>query len=172
MLLAQYLEEAASVSSDDIGTIYQQAKTIAKNNEEVFFHYGRSIDKQIQLLTGEQQLQHSDLVVHTCVYYLRSIINGPTHLHHCLPRMLTIWLDFAQVVHEALVTKTDKSGERLALLNNADKNLEKILQTLKQWLKQSQLCHPIHQYIPPRQHPIYPRLLWAFGSCHRSSIHS
>ena len=140
--LAQYLEEAANVSSDGIGAIYQQARTIARNNEHVSFRCGRSIDKQIQELNGEQQLQHSELIHHTVITYLRSIMNGPTHLHHCLPRMLTIWLDFAQVVHNALeVDKTSKSPERLALLNNADKNLDRILIAVKSWLKQSPLYY-------------------------------
>ena len=157
MLLAEYLEEAANVSSDGIGAIYQQAKTIAGNNEEVFFRYGRSIDKQIQTLSEEQQLDHSELVFHTCGNYLRSIMNGPTYLHHCLPRLLTIWLDFAEVVHKAVLeNKANKASDRISLLNNADKNLEKICQTVKKCMKQlpdfylltalpqivSRICHP------------------------------
>ena len=60
---------------------------------------------------------------------------GPTHLHHCLPRMLSLWLDFANVVEE-YVKKKGKDPVMLATVNMASKHLDKIVMSVKSWRKQ------------------------------------
>jgi len=136
LLLAKYMEEAANVSNDVILAIYNEVKLLAKN-EDIYFYTGRSIDKQIQaVMTDEQLLSHADLVSHTCAMYLRSMTLGPSHLHHSLPRMLSLWLDFADVVME-FTNKKGKDQMMIATVNMATKTLEKIATSVKSWRKQT-----------------------------------
>eukprot|EP00092_Neocalanus_flemingeri_P036099 GFUD01039303.1.p1 GENE.GFUD01039303.1~~GFUD01039303.1.p1 ORF type:complete len:867 (+),score=277.66 GFUD01039303.1:193-2601(+) len=135
LLLAKYMEEAANVSNDTVMAIYSEAKSLAKTNEDVFFASARSVDKQIQRFSDEQQLSHADLISYTCILYMRAMMTGPTHLHHCLPRMLSLWLDFADVVVE-FTNKKGKDPIMVATVNMASKQLDKIVTTVKIWRKQ------------------------------------
>merc|ERR1719427_1680445 len=135
LLVAKYMEEAANVSNETVMALYGEAKNLAKSNEDVFFAYGRSIDKQIQKLTDEQQLSHADLISHTCLLYMRAMMTGPTHLHHCLPRMLSLWLDFAEIVVD-FTNKKGKDQILVATVNMASKQLDKIVVSVKSWRKQ------------------------------------
>ena len=135
LLLAKYMEEAANESNNVISDIYNEVKLLAKN-EDVYFCSARSMDKQLQGMKDEQLLSHADPVFHTCAYYLSSMTLGPTHLHHSLPRMLSLWLDFADVVME-FTNKKGKDQIMIATVNMATKYLEKITTSVKSWRKRT-----------------------------------
>ena len=135
LLLAKYMEEAANVSNDGIMAIYNEVKLLAKN-EDIYFYSARSIDKQIQSMSGEKHLSHADLISHTCCMYLRSMQLGPLHLHHSLPRLLSLWLDFADVVME-FTNKKGKDQIMITTVNMATKCLDKIATSVKGWRKQT-----------------------------------
>ena len=71
LLLAKYQEESKSIASEEVRNIYNQLRSYCKTEEEVHFQYSTSVDKQIQKLSPEQQLQHAELVYHTCIGYIR-----------------------------------------------------------------------------------------------------
>ena len=155
LLLAKYYEESKSVSHETINLIFNQLKQYSKSDEEIFFRYAQSMDKQIQRLSPEQQIQHAELFHHTIVSYIKSIYHGPTYIQYCLPRMLTLWLDYT----EMLVTMTKQKGKDMktnAALNEACKTMNKFMATSSSWRKMipsyyfltslpqlvSRLCHP------------------------------
>ena len=132
LLLAKYLEESRSVSSEEVSSIYSQIKLFSKTDEEVYFSYARSLDKQIQRLSPEQQIQHADLIYHTIIGYIRSIHNGPTYIHHALPRMLTLWLDYTEVIENFTKTK-GKDVKFIASLSNASNNMDQFIDQYSKW---------------------------------------
>ena len=155
LLLAKYYEESKSVSHETISLIFNQLKQYNKHDSEVFFRYAQSMDKQIQKLSPEQQIQHADLFHHTIIGYIKSIYNGPTYIQYCLPRMLTLWLDFTEMLYTLLKQK-GKDMKTNAALNEACNTMDKFLSTAPAWRKMipsyyfltalpqlvSRLCHP------------------------------
>jgi len=131
LLLARYVEEAANVSSDIVNKYFQEAKEISKHNEHVFFHQARSIDKQINKFSEEQFLNHGDLVVQMAIMYLRTLMLGPTYLYHSLPRLLSVWLDYASQVHDFSAVK-NKDPISIGILEMANRGLKKINQSMTQ----------------------------------------
>ena len=142
LLLAQYQEEAASISMEEVGKIYSQAKSIAPNNDEVYYLFARSIDKQLQNLSWDEILQHSHLVLCTCAYYNKSLMNGPTYLHHCLPRLLTLWLEYADTVESRRrESNVKKNRLEVALVADNVKNLGKLVNSMKVGLSELPLYY-------------------------------
>ena len=155
LLLAKYQEESKSIASEKVRNMYNQLKSYCKTDEEVHFQYSTSVDKQIQKLGPEQQLQHAELVYHTCIGYIRSMQHGPAHLHYCLPRLLTLWLDFTENI-EDFVKKKGKTVTLSATIEHASGIFERFLSNYSQWktyipdyffltaLPQlvSRICHP------------------------------
>ena len=41
---------------------------------------------------------HGDKVYHIISFYAKSVIFGSTHLHHSMPRLLSLWLDYGSRV--------------------------------------------------------------------------
>ena len=155
LLLAKYQEESKGISSEAVRNIYNQLKSYCKTDEEVHFQYASSVDKQIQKLNPEQQLQQPELVYHTCIGYIRSMQHGPTHLYYCLPRLLTLWLDFTENIEE-FVKKKGKTIMLSSTIEHASSVFDKFIANYSQWknyipdyfyltaLPQlvSRICHP------------------------------
>ena len=151
LLLAKYMEEAANVSTERISKIYSNTKLLvwsAKSKEEVFFNYAQSLDKQIQKLyeqrSKEEVAGYAELISACIFAYCHGMKNGPTHLHHSLPRMLSLWLDFADLVTELLAKNKENKNSGAdptaqimtnSTLTRANEKLEAILVFLKKWIK-------------------------------------
>lgn len=136
ILLACYLDESKSVSEDDVSTIFKETKLMTKSGdgEELYFHYAWHLDKIYANVTPEQLIQHSDHFYYTCIYYLRSIHSGPKHLHHCLPRMLSKWFNFAEVLAK-MSEKKGKSPFEVAKVSAASGILKKFIDNNSSWGK-------------------------------------
>jgi serine/threonine-protein kinase ATR len=125
LLLARYVEEAASVSNENVKKYFDHAKELSKTSDEIFYHQAKFFDKQCQKMTPEQMINQSEVVTHAALIYLRSLRCGPSYLDECMPRLLTIWLDFAENIHEASFSK-DKDPKSIAALHNASTQLSKL----------------------------------------------
>lgn len=122
---ARYVEEAANVSNENVKKYFDHAKEISKTSDEIFYYQAKFFDKQCQKMTPEQMINQSEVVTHAAIIYLRSLRCGPTYLDECMPRLLTIWLDFAEMIHEQSLAK-DKEPKALAALCNASAQLSKL----------------------------------------------
>ena len=163
MKLAQFLDESSSVSSDALQDIYQEVKLFirAGEGEELFFNFASFLDKQFRRCTPEQQIHNPDLIYYTCIYYLRSIHHGPRHVMVCLPRMLSVWLEFAEIIQKT--HKDQRSNPRspgstvpIHIINYANGILTKFIDNYTSWGKWipkyffltalpqlvSNICHP------------------------------
>ena len=61
-----------------------------------------SIDNGNNFTFETQVINQSEIIMHAALTYLRSLRYGPTFLDECMPRLLTIWLDFGAIIQEAL----------------------------------------------------------------------
>ena len=155
LLLARYVEEAASVSNENVKKYFDHARELSKTSDEIFYHQAKFFDKQCQKMTPEQMINQSEMVTYAALIYLRSLRCGPSYLDECMPRLLTIWLDFAEHIHDASFAK-DKDPKSIAALNNATTQLSKLNKSLYAYRTKvpayyfltafpqivSRICHP------------------------------
>ena len=140
LLLAQYLEEASSVGKETIQKTYMQAVALDRNSSEVFFHYARHMDKQVQNFDDNAMLGHADLLANTCTLYIKSMLKGPQHIHHCLPRMLSLWLDLAKVLQDGQ-SRRAKEPELALTLDHGNKHLVKLNTVIRHWAQKAPSYH-------------------------------
>ena len=90
MLLAKYAGEASAMSGNDILNHLKlaqiQSKDLKSSQEQVCYKLALFCD------LGESQSPKSAID-----YYGKSLHFGSRYLYHSLPRMLTLWLDYAKV---------------------------------------------------------------------------
>ena len=109
------MEDAASVGQEGIRKHFDHAKEIVKNSDEIFYYMAKFMDKKSAKMSADQSINQSEIVTHAALTYLRSMRFGPTYLDECMPRMLTIWLDFAATIQEALSSRNDNRLSCLCL---------------------------------------------------------
>ena len=129
LLLARYVEEAASVGQEAVRTYFDNAKDIVKNSDEIFYYQAKFMDKKSIKMTSDQIINQSEIVTHAALTYLRSLRYGPTFLDECMPRLLTIWLDFAATIQEAAQARS-KDVQQIAILDHATKQLARLNSTI------------------------------------------
>jgi serine/threonine-protein kinase ATR len=127
LLLARYVEGAASVGQEGIRKHFDHAKEIVKNSDEIFYYMAKFMDKKSMKMTPDQIINQSEIVTYAAMTYMRSMRFGPSFLDECMPRLLTIWLDFAATIQEAV---TSKNKESFQIIDHASKQLTKLNKTI------------------------------------------
>jgi len=130
LLLARYVEEAANVGQEGIMKYFDNAKDIVKNSDEIFYYLAKFYDRKSIKMNTEQMIHMSDIVTHAALTYLRSIRYGPTFLDECMPRLLTIWLDFAATIQDCCGDIKNKDVHYKTSLDYAMKQLNKLNSTI------------------------------------------
>merc|ERR550534_3478618 len=99
LLLARYVDEAATLCPEIIPSIYNEAKTIRSNTEDPFYFSARFFDKIIGKNYEESELDgRGEIIFHVISQYVRSLMHGCCHLHQSLARLLTLWMDYGSRV--------------------------------------------------------------------------
>ena len=156
LLLARYVEEAASVGHEGIRTHFEHAKDIVKTSDEIFYHQAKFMDKTSLKMSSDQVINQSEIMTHAALTYLRSLRFGPTFLDECMPRLLTIWLDFAATIQDALNSKERRNATSTQALEHAVRQLSKLNQAIQRTINKvptyyyltafpqivSRICHP------------------------------
>lgn len=160
LLLAEYSKDAAAGDFDGVSVLYQKAFSACPDSESTQYAVATFLD-------GDSWRRNSDQlnIVTVVRRYAGSLEFGSQHLHHSMPRLLTLWLDFTTALHSDQVKKlATKSRSSVStgkleeskevpgvspLIRTLNKELELLLQrgplyyfytALSQML--SRLCHP------------------------------
>ena len=132
-----------------------------RGDAESMFQYARQLDKVGVLpVQGEEGLMVGcgEAISSVCKVYTKATRFGAQHLHHCLPRIISIWLDFSATLYKARQRK-DKDMKLCAALDVDFKCLKKVDATLKDWGQAipsfylltaapqliSRICHPVEE---------------------------
>ena len=99
LLLARYVDQAATMCPEDVPRYYNEAKSIQTNAEDPLYYSGRYFDKIIGKNYEESELDgHGDIISHIITQYARSLLYGCNHLHQSLPRLLSVSSHLVQYV--------------------------------------------------------------------------
>ena len=131
LLLARYVDEAASYAPGTIIKYYEEARAMSKKSEEANYASATFFDKIIGKNYEAKDLDTRGSVVrHIIQLYGNSLTHGCDHLDQSLPRMLSLWFDFGSRYEENLKygAKGDhpKASERLKVIEDMGKHLKRI----------------------------------------------
>ncbi|CAK9833676.1 Serine/threonine-protein kinase atr [Anthophora retusa] len=152
LLYAKYNDETVNVDTDANIINYKEAIEVWREWEKSLLscaqYYESVIDRMVE---EEKDTRGRDLQVHTMNYYGKSLQYGCKYIHQSMPRMLTIWLDFAS----RATSRTNHLGhtEHDKLRDDALLKMTKIMEVYQErlpifmWLTAfsqlvSRICHP------------------------------
>ena len=131
-----------------------------EQDTEAMFRYARQMDKKVLDVQGEEGLMlgFGDVITNVIKIYTKATRMGAQHLHHCLPRIISIWLDFSATLHNAK-TRKDKDMKLCATIDSDIKSLGRVADLLREWGRVipsfylltaapqlvSRICHPVEE---------------------------
>ncbi|XP_076654433.1 serine/threonine-protein kinase ATR [Halictus rubicundus] len=151
LLYAKYNDETVNVDTDANIMNYKEAIEVWREWEKSLLSCAQYYESVIDRLSDEEKDKKGrDLQVHTMNFYGKSLQYGCKYIHQSMPRMLTIWLDFASRVtsRSTQISEEIRRYRRDALLK-----MTKIMEVYQErlpifmWLTAfsqlvSRICHP------------------------------
>lgn len=152
LLYAKYNDETVNVDTDANIMNYKEAIEVWREWEKSLLSCAQYYESVIDRMNDEEKDKKGrDLQVHTMNYYGKSLQYGCKYIHQSIPRMLTIWLDFAsRITSRSSLSRNDEFDKfrRDALLK-----MTKIMEVYQErlpifmWLTAfsqlvSRICHP------------------------------
>lgn len=124
---AKWLDELAHLLSAQIITQYERALQLGEGWSDAHYELANYYNKVLESQTTTQGLYEVYIVRHL----LFSLAYDGTYLCEAVPKALTIWLDFAQLVYKQ---PTDERLSKLKVINN---NVSKTNQKKQSWITQA-----------------------------------
>nr|XP_031832738.1 serine/threonine-protein kinase atr-like [Nomia melanderi] len=171
LLYAKYNDETVNVDTDANIMNYKEAIEVWREWEKSFLACAQYYESVIDRLSDEEKDKKGrDLQVHTMNFYGKSLLYGCKYIHQSMPRMLTVWLDFASRVrsrsHHSVNEEVEKY-QRDALLK-----MTKIMEVYQDrlpifmWLTAfsqlvSRICHPSTE-VQNTLYTILVKLIYAY----------
>ncbi|XP_060828354.1 serine/threonine-protein kinase atr-like [Bombus pascuorum] len=152
LLYAKYNDETVNVDTDANIINYKEAIEVWREWEKSLLFCAQYYESVIDRMSDEEKDSRGrDLQVHTMNYYGKSLQYGCKYIHQSMPRMLTIWLDFASRATSRSDSLND--GEQEKFRRDALLKMSKIMEVYHErlpifmWLTAfsqlvSRICHP------------------------------
>nr|XP_034192073.1 serine/threonine-protein kinase ATR [Osmia lignaria]XP_034192074.1 serine/threonine-protein kinase ATR [Osmia lignaria]XP_034192075.1 serine/threonine-protein kinase ATR [Osmia lignaria] len=152
LLYARYNDETVNVDTDANIINYKEAIEVWREWEKSLLYCAQYYESVIDRMTDEEKdTRGRDLQVHTMNYYGKSLQYGCKYIHQSMPRMLTIWLDFASRATSRPISYANSEQDKLR--KDALLKMTKIMEVYQErlpifmWLTAfsqlvSRICHP------------------------------
>ncbi|XP_046746064.1 serine/threonine-protein kinase ATR isoform X2 [Diprion similis] len=149
LLYAKYNDETLNVDTDGNISNYKEAIEVWRVWEKSLLSCARYYESIVDRMSDEERdVKGRDLQIHMMNYYGKSLQYGCKYIHQSMPRLLTIWLDFAS----RLQVSNGSSKIREDALTKMTKLVEVYLERLPtfMWLTAfsqlvSRICHPCRE---------------------------
>uniref|UniRef100_A0A158Q3S9 Serine/threonine-protein kinase ATR n=1 Tax=Dracunculus medinensis TaxID=318479 RepID=A0A158Q3S9_DRAME len=97
LLLADYELRSGSCSFEDLYIKYKALPHVAEPSEDLYYRVAIFFDNYICLKNGNVNTEKISLILRS---YTNVLAQGRSHIFHVMPRMLTVWLDYAEKLDE------------------------------------------------------------------------
>ncbi|KZC05824.1 Serine/threonine-protein kinase atr [Dufourea novaeangliae] len=152
LLYAKYNDETVNVDTDANIINYKEAIEVWREWEKSLLFCAQYYESVIDRMTDEEKDRRGrDLQVHAMNFYGKSLQYGCKYIHQSMPKMLTIWLDFASRVTSRSISYGSSELEKFR--RDALQKMTKIMEVYQErlpifmWLTAfsqlvSRICHP------------------------------
>ncbi|KAK2579409.1 hypothetical protein KPH14_003267 [Odynerus spinipes] len=153
LLFAKYNDETLNVDTDVNICNYKEAIEVWRAWEKSLLACAQYYESVVDRMTDEEKdIKGRDLQIHMMNYYGRSLQYGCKYIHQSMPKMLTIWLNFASRV-AARSSYYGRESEIDRLRQDCLSKMTKIMEVYQErlpifmWLTAfsqlvSRICHP------------------------------
>ncbi|XP_076632761.1 serine/threonine-protein kinase atr isoform X1 [Colletes latitarsis] len=152
LLYAKYNDETVNVDTDANIINYKEAIEVWREWEKSLLFCAQYYESVIDRMTDDEKDRRGrDLQVHAMNFYGKSLQYGCKYIHQSMPRMLTIWLDFASRITSRPSQYSNHDVDKLR--RDALLKMTKIMEVYQErlpifmWLTAfsqlvSRICHP------------------------------
>ncbi|XP_026671548.1 serine/threonine-protein kinase ATR-like isoform X2 [Ceratina calcarata] len=153
LLYAKYNDKRLNVDTDANIFNYKEAIEVWREWEKSLLFCAQYYESVIDKMPDEEKdIRGRDIQVHTMNYYGKSLQYGCKYVHQSMPRMLTIWLDFASRASRSCTSNSGLNQEQKSR-QDALLKMTKIMEVYQErlpifiWLTAfsqlvSRICHP------------------------------
>ncbi|CEP23236.1 hypothetical protein BN1211_3769 [Cyberlindnera jadinii] len=132
----EWLDLSNNSSSSKIIEEYTRAIKIDPTWEKPYYTLGKFYNKLLELKSKSgQSIDLKDisgeLERKTISFYLKSLLCGTKYLYEALPKVVTVWLDFAENISEVPVELSDSM--KVTALNDRKKNITGMLEEIHKY---------------------------------------
>ncbi|OXU29026.1 hypothetical protein TSAR_005154 [Trichomalopsis sarcophagae] len=148
LLWAKYNDETLNVDANGNMINYKEAYEVWKNWEKSCLAIARYYESVIDKMSDDERMSVSgrDMQAHVINYYGKSLLYGCKYIHQSLPRMLTVWLDYASRARAHNVGSDNGIAKTLGQMTKIiEAYIERV--PIFMWLTAfsqlaSRICHP------------------------------
>ncbi|XP_044590601.1 serine/threonine-protein kinase atr-like [Cotesia glomerata] len=147
LLFAQYNDQTVNVSTQINRLYYQEAVDVWKFWEKSYLAQAQYYDSLLERMTEDERFTRLGLVCYqfTINSYGKALSLGCKYIHQAMPRMLTIWMNFASRINgnpESKSNQPDELRKVNEIINKYAEHYPKFvwLTALSQLI--SRICHP------------------------------
>ncbi|TPX39347.1 hypothetical protein SeMB42_g06371 [Synchytrium endobioticum] len=153
LLLARWMEEASGSTLGDIKQRFNTVIMTQPNWEKGHFYLGRFFNKMYEQHkdmdrkrgngTNSMSVQLCAFAYYVCKYYGTALVYGAKYIYQTMPKMLTVWLDYATCVADMNPEQPDDKLKRFMQLNSFVRKLVEQLPAYQFFTAYSQLVSRI-----------------------------
>ncbi|XP_014204493.1 serine/threonine-protein kinase ATR [Copidosoma floridanum] len=148
LLWAKYNDETLNVDANGNMTNYKEAHEVWRGWEKSCLAIARYYECVLDRMTEDERFSSGgrDIQTHIINYYGKSLLCGCKYIHQSLPRMLTIWLNYASRTRSLHISSDNAIAKTLTQMTKiVDVYIERIPRFI--WLSAfsqlvSRICHP------------------------------
>jgi serine/threonine-protein kinase ATR len=145
LLIGQWMEETAHYDTQTVLKQYKSVIDVQPKSEEGHFYLGKYYDRLMGFMAKDRPA--NDFLPFIIRHYGHTLEYGCKYLYQCMPRLLTLWLDFGCKVPDSGKKSQERSGAKTV------QQLNDIIQTMSERLPAYQYLIAFSQLISRICHP-------------------
>ncbi|XP_064394848.1 serine/threonine-protein kinase ATR-like [Halichondria panicea] len=111
LLIGKWMEDTAHCDTQTVLKQYKNVITVMPEFEDGHFYLGKYYDRLMTVLASHRPRKSGEFLLFIVRHYGNTLQYGSKFLYQCMPRLLTLWLDFGSNVPD----QGKKSQERNAM---------------------------------------------------------
>lgn len=148
LLIGKWMEDTAHYDTQTILKQYKRVIAVYSESEEGHFYLGKYYDRLMSVLASDRPTKSAEFLQFIIRHYGHALEYGSTFIYQCMPRMLTLWLDFGHGV-----PSSGKRSQERAGLKNTVSQLNDLMKSLMDRLPPYQFLVAFSQLISRICHP-------------------
>ncbi|ODN03482.1 Serine/threonine-protein kinase atr [Orchesella cincta] len=124
LLLAKLCEEEKLLNMEDYIAKYKEASDVYRDSEKNYFTLGSYHDRLWS--STERRENHFHIQATVVRYYSQSLLYGCKYVYQSLPRLLSIWFDFAAALQSGEYSKVNSSSSKSASSSSSNQSNDNI----------------------------------------------
>lgn len=130
LLLARWMEGTARYDTQTVLKEYKNVLVHQPESEDGHFYLAKYYDRLMAFLAGDRPSKLGEFLQFVLRHYGNALRYGNKYIYQCMPRLLSLWLDFGAKVTEEEEKKPRESSQIKSTLTFLNKMMAELTQAL------------------------------------------